>query len=382
MITFSIIFLIIGITWFIYWLVWGRFNIYTEDAYVNGNIVEIMSQVPGTVIEINTDDTYLVKKGQPLIKLDPADMDIALQRSKASLAQTVRQVRQSFDYAEQVQSLLLLRYADLKKAQFDLKRRLGLIKGHAISREELQHYQTAADNANAQYRYTFHQLNAARALVNHVHLYAHPEVERVKAAVRTAYLNLQRTTILAPVTGYVTKRTTQIGQHVSINTPMLAIVPLNQVWVEANYKESQLSNLRIGQPVTLYADAYPNVTYHGTIVGLSAGTGAAFSLLPPQNATGNWIKIVQRLPVRVRLDPDDLKKYPLQIGLSMRVTTNVYDTSGRALAIKPEQQAFYSTDIYTGQLINADKLINAILRDNAPDNILSTPSDIDHKLFY
>ncbi len=361
------VFLFIALVWGLYWLIWDRFAVYTDDAYVQGNLVQLMSQVPGKVIEINTDYTYLVEQGQVLVKLDPVDRQIALQYAKATLAQTVRAVRQQFENAKKAQATLILRNADLMKAQLDLKRRTGLLGERAISRETLQHYQTSFTVAKAQYDDALHSLRAAMAIVENSHLYTHPDVERAKANLKTAYLNLQRTTIVAPVTGFVAKRTVQIGQQVALNTPLLAIVPLNEVWVDANYKETQLSKLRINQPVTLYADAYDDVTYHGRVVGLNAGTGASFSLLPPQNATGNWIKIVQRLPVRISLDPKELRKYPLLVGLSMRVTVDVHDTSGPRLAALPTKKIIYATDVYANQLADADSVISTILQDNAPD---------------
>lgn len=361
------IFLIIGIIWLLYYLIWGQFEVYTDDAYVNGNLVQVMARVPGTIIDINTDDTFLVNKGQPIVRLDPADMQIALQRAHAQLALTVRQVRQLYEHVKEAQATVLLRQADLIKAQRDLKRRDGLLGEKAISREELNHYQISVDTAQAQYDYALHNLRSALAVVENSHLYAHPQVERAKTNFKTAYLNLLRTTIVAPVTGYAAKRSVQLGQQVAVNTPLLAIIPLKDVWVDANYKESQLSDLRIGQPVSLQADAYSGVAYHGKVVGLNAGTGAAFSLLPPQNATGNWIKIVQRLPVRISIDADELKKHPLQIGLSMRVTANIHDLNGKRLATTAAQKTVYATDVYANQLSDANKLINKILRANSPD---------------
>lgn len=367
MLSLSAIFLSIGLIWFLSWLIWGRFEVYTDDAYVNGNMVQLMSQVSGTVVEINIDDTQLVTQGQVIIKLDPSDADIALQHAKAALAETVRQVRQHFENAEQAEASLVLHKAELIKAQLDLKRRTGLVGQNAVSREEFQHYKTATDTAQAQYDYALHNLRSVQALVKNSHLYTNPLVERAKANFKTAYLNAQRTTVVAPVTGYVAKRSVQVGQRVMLNTPMLAIIPLKEIWVDANYKESQLKDLRIGQPVTLYADAYPDITYHGKVFGLSAGTGAAFSLLPPQNATGNWIKIVQRLPVRIWLDPEELKKHPLQLGLSMSVTTKISDISGNMLAQKTEKNQLYTTDVYTKQLSQANKLIDKILQENSPN---------------
>jgi membrane fusion protein (multidrug efflux system) len=363
----GILFLLVGMLWFLYWLIIGRFNIYTDDAYVNGNMVQLMSQIPGTVISIHTDDTHFVKSGQVLIQLDPADTQVALQRAQAALADTVRQVRQSFENALRAQETLLLRKADLIKAQLDVKRRQGLIGENAVSREEFQHVQTAEKAAQSQYNAALYEMRALKALVENSHLYTHPLVEQAKANFRDAYLNAQRATILAPVTGFIAKRSVQVGQSILVHTPMLAIVPLKDAWVDANYKESQLSDIRIGQPVTLYADKYAGVTYHGKVEGLSAGTGAAFSLLPPQNATGNWIKIVQRLPVRIQLNPDELQKNPLQLGLSMRVTTNTHDTSGPRLAYKPIDKPLFTTDIYAKQLADANHKIEIILKENSPD---------------
>lgn len=367
MFALTILFLVAALLWLLYYIIWGRFYVYTDDAYVNGNIVQLMAQVPGTVIAINTDETQLVKQGQVIIKLDPADMNIALQRADSNLADTVRQVRKAFEDAERAQASVILTNADLMKAQLDVKRRASLVGINAVSREEFQHYQTALKNAKANYDFAVHNLRSAQAIVENAHLYTHPLVERAKANYRTAYLNAQRTTIVAPVTGYVAKRNVQVGQQVMLNTPMLAIIPLKEIWVEANYKESQLKDLRIGQPVSINADAYPDVEYHGTVLGLSAGTGSAFSLLPPQNATGNWIKIVQRLPVRVRLREDEIIQHPLQLGLSMHVTVDVHHTDGHMLAQTAESTPVYSTDVYTKQLADADNKIAAILGENAPD---------------
>lgn len=367
------VFLVIAIIWGLYWLFIGRFQAYTDDAYVNGNLVQLMSQVPGTVVTINTDDTYLVEQGQVLIQLDPADYQVAYEQAEAELADTVRQVRQAYENAERAQQTLLLRHADLVKAELDVKRRIGLLHERAISREEVQHYDTTQAVTRAQYQAALFDLRAALALVENVHLYTHPRVMRARAHFKQAYLNLQRTTILAPVTGYVAKRSVQVGQEVGLHTPMLAILPLKEVWIDANYKETQLSDIRAGQPVSLYADAYPSVTYHGRVQGLNVGTGAAFALLPAQNATGNWIKIVQRLPVRVALLAEEIKKNPLQIGLSMHVTTDIHNTKGSRLAGIAKQQPLYATNIYADQLKTAEARINTLLQENAP-NLFIPPS--------
>ena len=257
--------------------------------------------------------------------------------------------------------------ANLLKAQLDYQRRLGLVGNRAVSREDMQHYKTAMEAAQASYNVSLHQLDAALALVENSNLYNHPLVETAKTNLKNAYLNFQRTTIVSPITGYVAKRNIQLGQQVGLNSAMLAIIPLHDTWVDANYKESSLDHLRVNQSVTLYADAYPDVTYHGKVEGLNAGTGSAFSLLPPQNATGNWIKIVQRLPVRIRLNEDELKKNPLQLGLSMRVTTNTHDRDGSRMPTTTKPLFKYETAVYAKQLAAVEPVIYEILTANSPD---------------
>lgn len=366
----TIVFLVIGFLYFIYWLFWARFQEYTEDAYVSGNMVQLMPQVAGTVISIYTDDTHLVKEDQEVIKLDSTDMLVALERATANLAQTVRQVRQYYEKVREALATVNLRQANLESANLDVKRRIGLVGQRAIAVEEAQHIRTASQAAQAQFDLALHQLGAAIAIVDNSHLYHHPLVEQAKANFKTAFLNWVRTSIHAPVTGYVAKRNAQVGQQVNLGTAMLAIVPLNQIWVDANYKESQLGRIRIGQDVILTADAYgSSVKYHGKVAGLGAGTGSAFALLPPQNATGNWIKIVQRIPVRIVLNPDEVAKNPLRLGLSMRVTTYTRDLKGDVLTKVPDQKPTYSTSIYDNQLATADKFIDSIITSNAPENL-------------
>lgn len=370
----SVIFIAIGLVYLIYWLHWGRFLEYTDDAYVNGNIVQLMSQTSGTVIAINTDDTHFVTAGEPLIKLDDTDANIALANAKAALALTARQVKQLYENAEQAKILLSLRQADLIKAQLDLQRRQGLVGDRAVSPEEIQHYVTALKTAQDSFDLAKHNLEAALSLVNNTHLYEHPLVRKAKEALKKAYLDEQRTIIYAPATGYVAKRSVQVGQQISPKSVLLAIIPLNQIWIDANYKESQLNRIRIGQSVSVYADAYSNVMYHGKIIGLSAGTGNVFALLPPQNATGNWIKVVQRVPVRVALIPKEIQAHPLRLGLSMRVTIHTRKQSGKVLSQLIDSQPIYTTHIYQNQLAQADKLINEILQANATDMVFANGS--------
>jgi membrane fusion protein (multidrug efflux system) len=372
LILFSGVFVFLICIYLIYWLIWGRFAEYTDDAYVSGNIVQLMPQISGTVVAINADDTHLVLRGQQIIKLDSTDMQVAFQRAQATLAQTVRQVRQYFENVRQAQAALMLSRSELAKVQHDLKRRIGLVGKRAISHEEMEHTKIAVAMAQARYNLTLHRMRAARALVGNSFLYNHPLVSRAKENFKLAYLNLQRAVVIAPVTGYVAKRNVQVGQQISVNTPLLAIIPLNEVWIDANYKESQLKRIRIDQPVSLLVDAYSGVKYHGKVEGLSAGTGSAFALLPPQNATGNWIKIVQRLPVRIKIDAEELRKNPLRIGLSMRVTIDTSTASGSTLATFAEKKSVYMTNVYADRLAHVNKLIDTILHKNAPNMRLSS----------
>lgn len=361
----AVIFVGIAVIYALYWLVAGRFHEYTDDAYVNGNMVQLMPRVSGTVVAIYTDDTRLVLQGQTLIKLDQTDIKIAYKQAKAGLAQTVRQVKQYFENAAEMQQSLKLRAADLLKAKLDLKRRIDLRGENAVSREEIQHVRTSLEAAQAQYDIALHQLRAANALVANTTVYTHPLVKQAEAKFERAYINLLRTNIIAPITGIVAKRNVQVGQQVNMASPMLAIVPLKEIWIDANYKESQLRHLRIGQPVEVKVDA-SGFTYKGRVVGLNAGTGSAFSILPPQNATGNWIKIVQRLPVRISLDEKEITQHPLQLGLSVEVTTNTRDRDGKVLPTSADTHAYYATSVYEHELLSTKKMIEKILQHNMP----------------
>ena len=304
----------------------GQWYESTDDAYVSGNVVEITPRIPGTVIRIGADDNALVHRGQALVTLDPSNADVALAQAKAGLAQAVRKVRALYSTASTSRADVAVREAAVKQAQADYNRRSQLAATGAISREELAHARDALITAKSSLAAVHGQLASAEAQISGTDITNHPDVEAAAAQLRSAWLDDQRTVLPAPVTGYVAKRTVQVGQHVQPGTPLMAVVPLDDVWVDANFKETQLTRMRIGQPVTLTADIYgDDVTYHGTVVGLGIGTGSAFALLPAQNATGNWIKIVQRLPVRIALDPAQLRKHPLRVGLSMEATI---DTRG------------------------------------------------------
>jgi membrane fusion protein (multidrug efflux system) len=274
----------------------------------------------------------LVQTGSPLIELDHSDARVALDQAEAQLAQTVREVRTLFVNNNTFAANIASRTADLARARSDLQRRQELAGTGAVSKEELEHARTAVDSAESALQATREQLASNQVLTDRTSVENHPNVQRAAAQVQAAYLNLARTTLPAPITGYVAKRSVQVGQRVAPGTPLMSVVPLNALWVDANFKEVQVAKMRIGQPVILRADVYGGkVDYHGKVVGLSAGTGAAFALLPTQNASGNWIKVVQRIPVRIALDPKELTDHPLRIGLSMDVNVDVAHSEGTSL---------------------------------------------------
>ncbi|WGS43602.1 efflux RND transporter periplasmic adaptor subunit [Burkholderia sp. JSH-S8] len=355
---------IAAIAYGLYYFLVARFHESTDDAYVNGNVVQITPQVVGTVIAVKADDTQTVKAGDPLVLLDPADSQVALQQAEANLAQTVRQVRGLFVNDDQYRAQVALRQSDLSRAEDDLRRRVAVAQTGAVSQEEISHARDAVKAAQASLDTAQQQLASNRALTANTTIATHPNVLASAAKVRDAYLANARNTLPAPVTGYVAKRSVQVGQRVSPGTPLMSVVPLNSVWVDANFKEVQLKHMRIGQPVELTADIYgSSFVYHGKVIGFSAGTGSAFSLLPAQNATGNWIKVVQRLPVRVELDPKDLDKHPLRIGLSMQVDVDIKDENGNQLG--NVQNTVYQTDVFAKYGDEANAEIARIIVENA-----------------
>ncbi|VVE36738.1 hemolysin D [Pandoraea eparura] len=360
-----------GAAWATYYYGYARFHQTTDDAYVSGNLVQLTPQVAGTVIAVNADDTQIVKSGDPVVKLDAADAAVALQNAEAALGQAVRQVSGLYANNNFYSAALAQRQADLTRAIADLKRREALAGTGAVSGEDIAHARDTVDAARAAVEAARQQAKANRALTARTSIEQHPAVQAAAANVRAAYLAFARNTLPAPVTGYVARRAVQVGQHVSSGAPLMAIVPLNGVWVEANFKEIQLRHMRVGQPVTLSADVYgSSVTYHGHVVGFSAGTGSAFAVLPAQNATGNWIKVVQRLPVRIQLDPRELAAHPLRLGLSMQVDVSTRDDSGSQLAAA--KTTSYRTDVFDHYGAQADaEIANIIARNATPPSGVS-----------
>jgi membrane fusion protein, multidrug efflux system len=357
--------LTIGTVYGLYWAQVLRYRQSTDDAYVSGNVVQITPQISGTVVAIGADDTQFVRAGQPLVKLDQADAQVALEQAEAELARTVRDVRTLYATTSQLEATVQRRQTDLAAAQSDLARRQRLGVSGAVSGEELQHANDAVKAAEAAAREAQQQLAANRARVDGTTLQDHPQVRDAAAAVRNAYLTLSRTQLPAPVAGFIARRNVQLGQRVGPGAALMAVVPLDQVWVDANFKEPQLARMRVGQPVTLIADLYgSHVIYHGTVAGFGAGTGSAFAILPAQNATGNWIKIVQRVPVRIALDPHELAAHPLQIGLSMKAEVDVKNGDGERLPQLASIAPGLSTDVFAQSNARADERVRAIITAN------------------
>ena len=362
-------FALIGIVYGTYWALVLRYEQSTDDAYVSGNVVQITPQIAGTVVRIAADDTQFVKAGSTLVELDPADAKIALEQADAKLAKTVRDVRGLFATTAQLKAAVDMRSAELARASEDLSRRERLARSGAVSGEELQHARNAMASAKAALVAGQQELAANQARIDRTSVETHPDVRAAAAQVHDAYLDVARTALPAPVSGYVAKRAVQLGQRVAPGAPLMAIVPLDQVWVDANFKEPQLATMRIGQPVDLTADLYGGkVHYHGSVAGFGAGTGSAFALLPAQNATGNWIKIVQRVPVRIALDARELTDHPLQIGLSMQVSVDTHERGGQRLPQNAHPPAPVSTDVYDSVDAAAADRVRAIIAANDRDS--------------
>lgn len=348
--------------WYFHHAIWSES---TDDAYISGNLVQITPETAGTVTSIAADDGDFVQKGQPMISFDQSDAVLAQENAEAGLAQTVRQVRTLFNNVDQAQAVTAERKIALQKAQADVARRKNMVKAGGLSQEELIHAQDVVSSAEKALAAAQQQLKSQQALVNNTTVTTHPLVKSAISKLRQAYLEKQRTVMVAPVSGYVARRNVQVGQRVTPGATLMAVVPLEQVWVDANFKETQLTKMRIGQPATVTADLYGDkVEYHGKVESLGIGTGSAFSLLPAQNATGNWIKVVQRLPVRIQLDAEELKKHPLRIGLSMIVDVDLHNTDGPLLAETAPHQPRYQTDVYGQQLAGIDAIIKKIIADN------------------
>ena len=353
-----------GIVWGAYWLLYARHFEATDDAYVSGDVVQITSQVPGTITEVHVDDTQRVKPGELLVELDPADAKVAQAAAAAELARTVRQVRGLYAQGAQLRAQIAERESALAQAKADYDRRKNLTSDGAVSREELAHVRDAVTQIQAALAAAREQLQTTLVQTEGTTVATHPLVLAACAKLRDAALALSRSHITAPVAGVVARRTAQVGSRVASGAPLMALVPLDDVWVDANFKEVQLARMREGQPVEVHADLYGGgVDYHGRLAGLAAGSGSAFALLPAQNASGNWIKIVQRVPVRVVLDPKELAEHPLRVGLSISAKVDVRDQSGAVVAVPPRQQPARPSDLADESAVDAQ--IAKIIEENS-----------------
>ncbi|MBS0275054.1 MAG: HlyD family efflux transporter periplasmic adaptor subunit [Proteobacteria bacterium] len=346
----------------LYWLFYARHFVSTDDAYVGGDVVSITSRDPATVVALHADNTQTVRRGQLLIEFDPSKAEAAFEAAKADLARAVRGTRTNFSKVDQFHAQVNAARVALDQAQADYRRRQTA--GDSVSREELNHARDAVASAQASLKSAQSGLAQAQAAVQGTRVSTNPDVLAAIAQLRSAAITLSHMKLYAPVDGVVAQRTVQVGQQVAAGTPLMAVVPLDTVWIDANFKEGQLEDMRVGQPVTATADIYGGgMTYHGKVAGLGAGSGSAFALLPPQNASGNWIKIVQRVPVRIALDPKELRDHPLRVGLSMDVEVDVRDTAGSSIGapnVKHEVRGYIGD--YSDASIS--RLIKQILAQN------------------
>ncbi|UEP30915.1 MULTISPECIES: HlyD family efflux transporter periplasmic adaptor subunit [unclassified Burkholderia] len=360
---FFAVVLLAAIVWIAFWLLHDRYDEDTDDAYVAGSIVQVAAQIPGAVTDVLVADTQAVRAGQTLVRLDDTEASVAFAQAKAQLVQAVRQVANAKISNTMYVEAVNARQADLSLAQRALAARSGA-SVEIVAAEELARARAAVAGAQANLAAAQAQLEAARALGSKLPVDESPAVVQAAAQFRLAYRNLKRTTIVAPVDGTVGQRSVQVGQQVGPGVPLMSIVQLNRLWIEANFKEGQIRHMRIGQPVDVVSDLYGSrVVYRGRVQGFSAGTGSAFSMLPSQNAAGNWIKVVQRVPVVIAIDPRDLAAHPLRVGLSMRATVDTRNRDGHALDSEPPTPAV-STRMHDGVASDAQAAAAAIIREN------------------
>ena len=363
---FILLLLLISIGSAAYWYFFIKGFEETEDAYVSGNQVMVSAQVAGNISKINVDNMDPVQAGNVLLELDDTNAKLSFEQAKSNLANAVRQVSQLNYTVKQLKSAVRANEITLAQAQGNLNRRVQLVKDGAIDKESFQHAKEAVELAKANLTTSQNQLGANQALLLDGPLSEQPQIQSAISNLKQAWLNLERTKIRSPIKGYVARRNAQVGQAVSVGGALMAVVTTDQMWLDANFKETQLTHMRIGQPVEIHFDLYgKDKTFNGKVVGIEMGTGSAFSLLPTQNATGNWIKVVQRVPVRIQLDPQQLAENPLRIGLSATVKVNVTDSQGETLRDQAPATTLYSTNVLQYDESAVNNLIESIIRDNS-----------------
>ena len=363
---FILLLLLISLGSAAYWYFFIKGFEETEDAYVSGNQVMVSAQVAGNISKINVDNMDPVQAGDVLLELDDTNAKLSFEQAKSNLANAVRQVSQLNYTVKQLKSAIRANEITLAQAQGNLNRRVQLVKDGAIDKESFQHAKEAVELAKANLTTSQNQLGANQALLLDGPLSEQPQIQSAVSNLKQAWLNLERTKIRSPIKGYVARRNAQVGQAVSVGGALMAVVTTDQMWLDANFKETQLTHMRIGQPVEIHFDLYgKDKTFNGKVVGIEMGTGSAFSLLPTQNATGNWIKVVQRVPVRIQLDPQQLAENPLRIGLSATVKVNVTDSQGETLRNQAPSTTLYSTNVLQYDESAVNNLIKSIIRDNS-----------------
>ena len=363
---FILLLLLIAIGSAAYWFFFIKGFEETEDAYVSGNQVMVSAQVAGNISKINVDNMDPVQAGDVLLELDDTNTKLSFEQAKSNLANAVRQISQLNYTVKQLKSAVRANEITLAQAQGNLNRRVQLVKDGAIDKESFQHAKEAVELAKANLATSQNQLEANQALLLDGPLSEQPQIQSAVSNLKQAWLNLERTKIRSPIKGYVARRNAQVGQAVSVGGALMAVVTTDQMWLDANFKETQLTHMRIGQPVEIHFDLYgKDKTFNGKVVGIEMGTGSAFSLLPTQNATGNWIKVVQRVPVRIQLDPQQLIENPLRIGLSATVKVNVTDSQGETLRDQAPATTLYSTNVLQYDESAVNNLIESIIRDNS-----------------
>ena len=363
---FILLLLLISIGSAAYWYFFIKGFEETEDAYVSGNQVMVSAQVAGNISKINVDNMDPVQAGDVLLELDDTNAKLSFEQAKSNLANAVRQVSQLNYTVKQLKSAVRANEITLAQAQGNLNRRVQLVKDGAIDKESFQHAKEAVELAKANLTTSQNQLEANQALLLDGPLSEQPQIQSAVSNFKQAWLNLERTKIRSPIKGYVARRNAQVGQAVSVGGALMAVVTTDQMWLDANFKETQLTHMRIGQPVKIHFDLYgKDKTFDGKVVGIEMGTGSAFSLLPTQNATGNWIKVVQRVPVRIQLDPQQLAENPLRIGLSATVKVDVSDSQGETLRDQAPATTLYSTNVLQYDESAVNNLIESIIRDNS-----------------
>lgn len=362
---FTLFLIILAVAWFCLWFFYLRYYESTDDAYANGNMVTINAAVSGSVIAFYADDTDYVQEGQLLVTLDPTYYKIAFDKSLASLAATILHVKQLRDQVQVKQALLENKTVALSKARFDYQNRSLLVSSLAVSNEDFIHSRDDLMIAELNVRQAEYELKEASDAAGNMPIEGHPLVEEQKNGIREAFYRLKHCHIYAPTSGYIAQRSVEVGEWASVDTPLMAIIPDTYIWVDANFKETQLTYMRVGQPAVVWFDLYgSDVKFEGKVLGIASGTGSVFSLIPPQNATGNWIKIVQRLPVRISLDPDKLKEYPIRLGISAEVDVDITQTDLPIMSQPKPVKAIGATHVFDIDLSEVDALITEVINAN------------------